>query len=111
MKRKKEYRSQVISKGSLDIDDLMFKCFGFITRKDIAADQVDVELLSTLERKLANLAYYRSEKEARKKKMKLLIDSVFKFLERVSPPGFFFGIHPGDPGRIGFWPDRLRFAP
>ena len=109
MERRKKYQSRLISKGSLDIDDLLFRCFGFISKKDIKIDQIDIELINTLERKLANLVYYQRSRKAREKKMNLLIDSVFTILERVSPPGFFFGVHPGDPGRIGFWPSHLRF--
>jgi hypothetical protein len=74
-------------------------------------DQNDIELLNAIERRLANIVYYDNPEQSRKKKIKLLISRIFLMLERISPEGCFFGIHPGDPGRIGFWPDRLRFQP
>ena len=32
-------------------------------------------------------------------------------MEMASPEKYYFGLHPGDPGRIGFWPENLRFHP
>ena len=89
----------------------MFHCLGFISRTDIAMDRADMEILSILERKLADMVYYGDPEADQKKRMGLLIDSVLPLMKRVAPSGYFFGIHPGDPGRIGFWPDRLRFNP
>ena len=43
--------------------------------------------------------------------MEMLADGIFSMLERIFPENRFFGMHPGDPGRIGFRFDRLRFRP
>ena len=93
------------------MDDLLYRCIDFISKSDIALDQSDIEIFISLECKLAGLLYYGNAKQARKMKIRLLIDRVFTILQRISPAGCFFGIHPGDPGRIGFWPDPLRFEP
>ena len=107
----KNYRSHVISQDSMDVDDLMHRCLGFVCNGNIALDQNDIELLGAIERRLADMVYYDKPGRSRKKKIKLLISRIFLMLERISPEGCFFGIHPGDPGRVGFWPDRLRFKP
>ena len=106
-----QFQSYIISTGTLDADDLMFHCLGFVSRTDIAMDHADLEILSILERKLADVVYYGDPEVDQKKRMGLLIDRIFPLMKRVAPPGCFFGIHPGDPGRIGFWPDSLRFNP
>jgi hypothetical protein len=95
----------------MDVDDLMHRCLGFVHNWNIDMDQNDIELLGAIERSLANLVYYDNPDHSRKKKLNLLISRIFFMLERISPEGYFFGIHPGDPGRVGFWPDRLRFQP
>lgn len=107
----RNYRSHVISQDSMDVDDLMHRCLGFVCNGNIAMDQNDIELLGAIERRLANMVYYDDPDRSRKKKIKLLVSRIFLMLERISPEGCFFGIHPGDPGRVGFWPDRLRFQP
>lgn len=106
----RSYRSHVISQDSMDVDDLMHRCLGFVCNRSISIDQNDIELLSAIERRLANMVYYDDSERSRKKKIKLLINVIFGMLSRISPEGCFFGIHPGDPGRVGFWPDRLRFS-
>ncbi|WP_167527538.1 hypothetical protein [Desulfosarcina alkanivorans] len=106
----KKYRSHAISKGTLDIDDLLFNCFGFACN-NVAVDPSDIEILISLEQRMAGMVYYRDPECTREKRMKLLTEGIFSMLERISPKGSFFGIHPGDPGRVGFWPDSLRFQP
>jgi hypothetical protein len=34
---------------------------------------------------------------------------MFNLLEDISPKGCFFGLHPGEPGRLGFWDKSIRF--
>jgi hypothetical protein len=70
-----------------------------------------MELLSALECRLADAVYYGSREDGRKKRIDLLTNDVFSMLAQMAPNGFFFGIHPGDPGRVGFWPRSLRFSP
>jgi hypothetical protein len=108
---RKKYRSHAISKGSLDVDVLLFRCFDFVCKNNIAMDPSDIEILSALENRLADVVYFDNTEETRKKKMEMLTDGVFSMLEQISPENCFFGIHPGDPGRIGFWPEDLRFQP
>ncbi len=74
-------------------------------------DPSDIEMIAALERRMANIVYYDNPEKNRKKRMKLLTKNVFSILERISPKDCFFGIHPGDPGRVGFWPESLRFQP
>lgn len=105
------YRDRAISKGSLDIDDLLFRCLGFVGRTEVILDPADMELLGALERRLAATVYYDDPKRSTDQRMELLIDGLFPVLRQMSPPGCFFGIHPGDPGRVGFWSDTLRFHP
>ena len=95
----------------MDVDDLLHRCLGFVCNTGIGMDQSDMELVGAIERRLANIVYYDDSQGSRKKKMNLLIDAIFVLLQRVSPKGCFFGIHPGDPGRVGFWPERLHFQP
>jgi len=104
-----KYRSHTISKGTLDIDDLLYRCFGFVCRANLPMDQTEMEILAATERCMAGMVYYGNPKTNRKKRMRLLTKNVFSMLERISPRGCFFGIHPGDPGRVGFWPKSLRF--
>ncbi len=93
----------------MDVDDLLHRCLGFVCNRGIRMDQSDIELLGAIERRLANIVYYDHSQRSRKKKVNLLTDAIFVLLHRFSPEGCFFGIHPGDPGRVGFWPDRLHF--
>jgi hypothetical protein len=103
------YRSYLISRDSLDIDDLLFRCLGFVCNKTFAMDQSDIEMIAALERRMADIVYYDDPKKNRNRRMELLTKNVFSILERISPEDCFFGIHPGDPGRLGFWPESLRF--
>ena len=107
----KRYCSHTISKGSLDVDDLLFCCLDFVCKNNIAMDSADIEFLSAMEGRMADMVYFDNSEETREKKLEMLTDGLFTMLERISPENCFFGIHPGDPGRIGFWPDRLRFQP
>jgi hypothetical protein len=103
------YRSHAISKGTLDVDDLLFRCFGFVCKTHFPMDQSDIELLTAMEHRMANAVYYGNPHDNREKRMQLLTKSVFSALKRIAPRGCFFGIHPGDPGRVGFWSKSLRF--
>jgi hypothetical protein len=42
-------------------------------------------------------------------KKNVLFNNIFDILEDISPRGCFFGIHPGDPGNLGFWDNSLTF--
>jgi hypothetical protein len=103
------YRSHAVSKGTLDIDDLLFRCFGFICQTHFPMDQADLELMIATEHRMANTVYFGNPQDNREKRMQLLTDNVLSVLKRIAPRGCFFGIHPGDPGRVGFWPNSLRF--
>jgi hypothetical protein len=70
-----------------------------------------VELLASLERRLADTVYYSDYEDGRKKRIDMLTNDIFSMLAQIAPQGYFFGLHPGDPGRVGFWPQSLRFSP
>lgn len=72
-------------------------------------DQADLELMIAAEHRMANMVYFGDPQDNREKRMQLLTNGVFSMLKRIAPRGCFFGIHPGDPGRVGFWPKSLRF--
>jgi len=74
-------------------------------------DRRDVELLASLERRLADIVYYSEYEDGRKKRIDMLTNEFFSMLGQTAPQGLFFGLHPGDPGRVGFWPRSLRFSP
>lgn len=65
----KNYRSHAISQDSMDVDDLIHRCLGFVCNGSIAMDQNDIELLNAIEQRLANLVYYDNPEHSRKKKI------------------------------------------
>jgi hypothetical protein len=100
------YSSFLVSKGTLFVDDLVCECMRFIQTEEL--DPVLTELIVSIEGKLKDSAY-RDKKARPDHREKILLEDIFPLLEEIAPVGHFFGIHPGDPGRVGFWEDGLHF--
>ena len=101
-------QGETISRGSLDVEDLLFACSRFIQTRSVAA--IPEDAISALEGQLKN-AMYGSRRARAARRQRLLVSQVIPLMAYTAPKGHFFGLHPGDPGRIGIWNDRLRFVP
>ena len=108
MQLNEDYASYLVSKGSLFIDDLLFTCFRFLQTEPL--DPALSEVVLSMEQKLVNALLGAGSSQADRKEY-ILLDEVFPLLEALAPKGHFFGIHPSDPGRVGFWENGLRFSP
>jgi hypothetical protein len=106
MQLNKDYASYLVSEGSLFVDDLLYACLQFLQTEPM--DPALTEVILSMEQKLANTVLGANASHAGRKES-ILLDEVFPLLEEIAPQGHFFGIHPGDPGRIGFWEDCLHF--
>jgi hypothetical protein len=106
MRLDSRYRSYQIVGGTLDVDDLVYKCFGFLSSQKL--DRETIERTAKAEQNLLEAVYLKDANEGHEQKMEVLVDEIFDILEDISPKDCFFGLHPGDPGRIGFWPNSLR---
>jgi len=105
MKLDKSYKNMSVSMGTLDVDDLVYNCFGFL--RSLHLDPVTSERLSVAEQRLA-ASIYVNEESTRPGRKDVLFDNIFDILEDISPRGCFFGIHPGDPGNLGFWDKSIK---
>jgi len=108
MKLNKAYRNVSVSTGTLDVDELVYKCFDFL--RSLQLDAVTSARLLVAEQRLA-AATYLNDDSTQPAKRNVLFDNLFEILEDLSPRGCFFGIHPGDPGNLGFWDQSLKFSP
>ena len=108
MKLDRRYRNEIVSSGTLDVDRLVYNCFGFL--RSLRFDPATAERLAAAEQRLS-ASVYMNEDPHQPDKMQVLLDDIFQILEDISPRGCFFGIHPGDPGRLGFWDKSVKFNP
>jgi hypothetical protein len=98
------YKNVSVSTGTLHVDELVYNCFGFL--RTLPADPVTAERLQATEQRLAASIYLNDDSPKMDKK-NVLFNNIFEILEDISPRGCFFGIHPGDPGNLGFWDNSL----
>jgi hypothetical protein len=104
----KSYRNVSVSTGTLDVDELVYNCFGFL--RSLRLDPITTERLSAAEQRLA-ASIYLNKQSTQPGRKNVLFDNIFEILEDISPQGCFFGIHPGDPGNLGFWEKSVKFSP
>ena len=107
MRLNAQYASYLVSKDSLFVDDLLYACLQFLQTEPI--DPVLNEVILAMEQKLAN-TLLGADSAQKDRKERILLDEVFPLLEDIAPKGHFFGIHPSDPGRVGFWENSLHFS-
>jgi hypothetical protein len=107
MQLNKNYASYLVSKDSLFVDDLLFACLHFLQTEPI--DPALTEIIQAMEQKVAD-TILSAERGQSNIKEHILLDEVFPLLENMAPKDHFFGIHPSDPGRVGFWEENLRFS-
>jgi hypothetical protein len=107
MQLNEDYASYLVSKDSLLVDDLLFACLQFLQIEPI--DPALTEIIQAMEQKLADTVL-SAERVQSERKERILLDEIFPLLEKMAPQDHFFGIHPSDPGRVGFWEDSLRFS-
>ena len=100
------YKNVSVSTETLDVDELVYNCFGFL--RTLPVDTVTAERLEAAEQRLA-ASIYLNDDSLEPEKKNVLFNNIFKILEDISPRGCFFGIHPGDPGNLGFWDNSLTF--
>lgn len=106
MKLDKAYKNVSVSTGTLDVNELAYNCFGFL--RLLQLDRAKAERLQSAKQRLAASDKLNAD-TARILRKDLLFNYFFKLLEDISPEGCFFGIHPGDPGNLGFWDKSLKF--
>lgn len=102
-----QYRSFLVSADTLDIEDLSYRCINFMQTQPVHCD-LD-EMLIYLNNCMLDNVYVDADKRHRRQK-NILFGDVFRMLESMAPKGCFFGMHPGDPGRLGFWKKSLRYG-
>jgi hypothetical protein len=101
-------KGETISRGTLEVEDLLFAFSRYIQTRGVAA--IPEDAVCALEGQLRSTVFgTRRTRSARRQK--LLVSRVIPLMSLTAPKGYFFGLHPGDPGRIGVWSDRLRFVP
>jgi hypothetical protein len=106
MQLSNRYRGYCLNKGTLSVKDLIYPCLNFLLN-DAFHPQLTEKIID-IERQLTD-ALYLTDKPHQKEKMNdIFLDEILDLLSAVSPKGCFFGSHPGDPGRIGFWDKPLR---
>ena len=88
------------------VEDLLYPCLSFLLNEGYHP-RIREKLID-IERQLAGAVYLGDAGRADEKKRQVLLEHVFDLLESISPKGCFFGPHPADPGRVGFWDKRLR---
>jgi hypothetical protein len=108
MKLDKTYKNVSVSSGTLDVDELVCNCSRFL--QSLQLDAAAADRLFAAEKKIAVLIDLEDD-TARTGKKNILFNYFFKILEDISPKGCFFGIHPGDPGKLGFWDKSIKFSP
>ncbi|MGD2100077.1 MAG: hypothetical protein PVG35_21075 [Desulfobacterales bacterium] len=106
MKLDQGYKNLSASTETLDVDELVYNCFGFL--RTLPVDSVTAERLQAAEQRLA-ASIYLNEGSTQPGKKNVLFNNLFGILEDISPRGCFFGIHPGDPGNLGFWDKSIKF--
>ena len=107
MQLSEDYASHLVSKDTLFVDDLLFACLHFLQTEPI--DPALTEIIQAMEQQVANTVLGPVPPQADQKEH-ILLDEIFPLLEGMAPKGHFFGIHPSDPGRVGFWENGLRFS-
>lgn len=107
MRLDRKYKNVPVSKGTLFADELADNCRRFLISVDLDPDAV--ERLQSVEKRLSSAKGLKRASDQLEKK-RILCNSLFKILEDISPRGCFFGPHPGEPGKLGFWDKSLRFS-
>ena len=102
------YKNVSVSTETLDVDELVYNCFGFL--RSLRLDPLTVERLLATEQRLA-ASIYLNDSGTRTDQKRVLFENIFEILEDISPRGCFFGKHPGDPGNLGFWHKSIKFSP
>ena len=108
MKLDNAYKNVSVSTGTLDVNELAYNCFGFL--RLLQLDRAKAERLQSAKQRLAASDKLNAD-TARILRKNLLFNHFFELLEDISPEGCYFGIHPGDPGNLGFWDKSLKFNP
>ena len=107
MRLDRKFKNVSVSKGTLLVDELADNCRRFLTSVDL--DPNVVQRLQSVDKRIESAKYLKRASDQREKK-RILCNGLFKILEDISPRGCFFGPHPGDPGKLGFWDKSLRFS-
>ncbi|MGD2269134.1 MAG: hypothetical protein PVI06_01935 [Desulfobacterales bacterium] len=108
MQLNETYKNVSVSTGTLYVDDLVCNCCRFL--RSLELDAVTAERLLVAEYRL-KASIYLNDDLTQPDKKNILFTNLFEILEDISPQGCFFGIHPGDPGTLGFWDKSIKFNP
>jgi hypothetical protein len=108
MQLPKRYRSHVVSKGTLFADDLTYKCLHFLQTSKM--DRSLTELIAYLEGQYREMIASCTNRDQNEQQTEILYDEIFPLLEDTAPKGCFFGLHPGDPGRLGFFNKHILYS-
>ncbi|MGD2184917.1 MAG: hypothetical protein PVI71_02265 [Desulfobacterales bacterium] len=108
MKLDKAYINVSVSTGTLDVDELVRNCAGFL--RSCRLDPATTDRLLAAEQRLAASLHLDDDPTPADKK-DILFNNLMEILKDISPEGCFFGIHPGDPGTLGFWDKSINFRP
>jgi hypothetical protein len=102
----RSYKNEPVSTDTLFVEELADNCLRFLVSLDL--DPLTAERLQAIEQRFAAAVYLHDGRSQADKK-RTLCQSMFNLLEDISPKGCFFGLHPGEPGRLGYWDKSIRF--
>jgi len=93
----------IVSSSTLRTEDLLVSFWETLERLSSSASfpfELSPSLLSSLERLVGEDS---KEEDYKEEEAHELLLSLFDLLGEASPPGFYFGSHPGDGALFGFW--------
>jgi len=108
MRLSQRYQSYTVSKGTLEAEQLFANCLHFLQTSKM--DRSLTEFIAHMEDRYREINSAGAPQNKERKAVKLLCGEILPLLETAAPEGHYFGFHPGDPGRLGFFRQDLLYS-